>query len=180
MKLYVISLILTLLFLSGCKQEKPAIYTIQTHSQQSSKISEHPDLSWSIRTHWKEKELGQFRIGSYELLTINGDLLDLSISKFQGNVGGQLANVNRWRGQVRLEPITEVQLESELATLGHAGIHIVDLISPMPIGGSYQRILGAFTERGDYSYFFKMTGSFQSVDRYKLEFLDLIRSVEFK
>ena len=60
-----------------------------------------PGLTWTAPAHWVGKPLSAMRKGSY---TVPGDgaEADLSITAFPGAVGGELANLNRWRGQLQL------------------------------------------------------------------------------
>ena len=65
-----------------------------------------PGLTWSAPAHWKPKSGSAMRKGSYTI-TGEGGEADLAISAFPGDVGGELANLNRWRGQVQLPPVSE-------------------------------------------------------------------------
>ncbi|MBX3317155.1 MAG: hypothetical protein KF902_09875 [Phycisphaeraceae bacterium] len=49
------------------------------------------------------------RLATYEMQSPSGPI-EVAISRFPGDVGGMLANVNRWRGQVGLPPTTEAEL----------------------------------------------------------------------
>ncbi|MBX3360308.1 MAG: hypothetical protein KF912_15200 [Phycisphaeraceae bacterium] len=49
------------------------------------------------------------RLATYEMQGPSGPI-EVAISRFPGDVGGMLANVNRWRGQVGLPPTTESEL----------------------------------------------------------------------
>lgn len=48
------------------------------------------------------------RLATYEMQGPSGPI-EVAISRFPGDVGGMLANVNRWRGQVGLPPTTEAE-----------------------------------------------------------------------
>ncbi|MFG0307245.1 MAG: hypothetical protein ACF8Q5_13630 [Phycisphaerales bacterium JB040] len=53
-----------------------------------------------------------------------GGAVEVALSRFGGRVGGELANINRWRGQMGLEPVGEGELESVIeryATPGFEG-----------------------------------------------------------
>ena len=52
------------------------------------------------------------RIGNYAVTNEAGQSLDFSITSFPGQVGGILANVNRWLGQVGIEQTDEEVLSS--------------------------------------------------------------------
>ena len=54
------------------------------------------------------------RLASYEVKDGNGSKLDFSVTSFPGDVGGTLANVNRWLGQIGIDPVKEEGLENIL------------------------------------------------------------------
>ena len=52
------------------------------------------------------------RLASYEVADKNGSRLDFSVTSFPGDVGGLLANVNRWLGQIGMEEVKENEIEN--------------------------------------------------------------------
>src|SRR3954468_24443237 len=62
-------------------------------------------LVWTAPAHWTVKPATAMRKGSYAIKGDGGEA-DLSITAFPGETGGLLANLNRWRGQVSLPPLT--------------------------------------------------------------------------
>ena len=55
------------------------------------------------------------RVGNYSVSNKAGEALDFSITSFPGEVGGILANVNRWLGQVGMSPTDEQGLSQYLS-----------------------------------------------------------------
>lgn len=53
------------------------------------------------------------RLATYEAPSESGPI-EVAITRFPGNVGGELANINRWRGQMGLAAIDESELESAI------------------------------------------------------------------
>jgi len=70
--------------------------------------------TWEAPAHWEQKPTTQMRIGNYSVSNDNGENLDFSITSFPGEVGGILANVNRWLGQVGMEPTDQNGLSKYL------------------------------------------------------------------
>src|SRR5882724_4414392 len=62
-------------------------------------------LAWTAPANWTVKPASAMRKGSYRVPGPDGTDADLSITAFPGDVGGRLANVNRWRGQLELPPL---------------------------------------------------------------------------
>ena len=91
------------------------------------------------------------------------------------NSGGKLANVNRWRDQIKLKPIDAEQLKKDAKEdkVGALAATYVKLV------GADNSILGFMVERGNQVWFFKMTGPKELVEKQEAAFVDFCRSVEF-
>jgi hypothetical protein len=127
-------------------------------------------LEWTAPAAWSAKPPSAMRKGSY---TVGGEG-DLAITAFPGDVGGDLANVNRWRGQLGLPPIAEAELPAAFTPVTANGLvmKVVDLT------GGAQRMLGAIVPQAGATWFFKLTGPEAVVAQAKpayLEFLQTIR-----
>ncbi len=98
-----------------------------------------------------------------------------------GAAQGLLANVNRWREQLKLKPVTEEELHKEVKVIQVAGESAasVDLLGPESEGPQRQRILGVVLPRGKRTWFFKMTGPAELVEKQKPAFEAFIKSVQF-
>ena len=71
--------------------------------------------TWEAPEHWERKQATQMRVGNYAVTNDAGEVLDFSITSFPGEVGGLLANVNRWLGQVGINPTDEQGLSQYLS-----------------------------------------------------------------
>ncbi len=125
------------------------------------------------------------RLGSFALRGDGGDA-DISVIAFPGEAGGQLANINRWRGQLGLDPLAEGDLAGATTALdGAGGLHftIVDLAGHTAgaesgsVGVAPTRMLGAILSFGGQTYFFKITGPDALVAREKPAFLAFLNTV---
>lgn len=117
------------------------------------------------------------RKGSYAIAGENGAEADMSITAFPNDVGGELANVNRWRGQIQLPPVAEADLPSVVVRHDHNGLKFgeVDLLGS---GENPQRILGAWAAFGGDTWFFKLMGPDAVVAREKAAFSAFIDSIK--
>lgn len=69
---------------------------------------------WRVPEGWREAdEAVPMRLVTYEA-PVSGGVAEVAVSRFPGDVGGMLANVNRWRGQVGLAPVGEGEVEGLL------------------------------------------------------------------
>lgn len=133
-------------------------------------------LEWTLPQGWTS-ELNKGGMRYATLKPSGSDKVDVSVIPLGGLAGGELANVNRWRGQIGLEPIAD----KELATLrtqlkGQAGpVTVFDLNNPgNPTGRLVVGILS--TQAGD-TWFVKMVGAHEPVAKAKPAFLKLLESL---
>jgi hypothetical protein len=92
-------------------------------------------------------------------------------------VGGPIANVNRWLGQVGLPPIEEAALPQYTSHMEANGLvfFIADTGSKEP--SNPQRILAAVVFWQGNSWFFKMTGPTELVAQERPGFLEFLHTV---
>ncbi len=62
------------------------------------------------------------RLATYQVQGPSGPV-EVAISRFPGDVGGMLANVNRWRGQVGLPPATDADLAGMIEPFENPGFN---------------------------------------------------------
>ena len=62
------------------------------------------------------------RLASYKVNDEEGNELDFSVTSFPGDVGGLLANVNRWLGQIGVQPTDEEGLKEFVRPITIDGI----------------------------------------------------------
>ena len=130
---------------------------------------------WTAPADWKSQPPGQMVLASY---TAGGDAAGkatVSISAFPGDVGGLLANVNRWRRQVGLGEIAEADLEKTVSAMETAGgnARLVDL------SGANTRVVGAIVPHAGQTWFYKMTGSEKIVGQQKEAFIQFVQTVKY-
>ncbi|MEJ0090142.1 MAG: hypothetical protein WDM80_10405 [Limisphaerales bacterium] len=106
----------------------------------------------------------------------NGKSADISVIPMGGLAGGNLANVNRWRGQVGLAPVDEEAVQKMIEKVVIAG-QDADLFDIAGTGSD--RIIASVLHREDTAWFFKMTGNAELVEKQKPAFVALLKSVQF-
>ena len=139
--------------------------------------AEGPGLTWSAPDHWTAKPASAMRKGSYAITGDAGAMADLSITAFPGDVGGDLANINRWRGQIQLPPLAAGDLAGATTHLDYNGLHLtyVDLTSASTTAP--QRVLGAIVPLGDATWFFKLSGPAPLIAREQAAFADFLKTI---
>ncbi len=138
------------------------------------------DLVWKAPAHWKTKTGSAMRKGSYTVTAegMEGEA-DLSITAFPGDVGGDLANLNRWRGQVKLPPVSQAEFETTTQHLDRGELHMTfaELVGTGNTGKP-ERILGAMVPHAGATWFFKMQGPDALVAKEKAAFMALLDTVK--
>ena len=131
------------------------------------------DLSWTVPEGWVDLNVSN----SMRLATLapkDNKALQVKISKFPGNVGGELANVNRWRGQIGLGAIKEADLNKSLEVIDtKAGkAKLLDITN-----GGKQMLAVMLPHKGS-TYFFKLMGNADDVKKQKDAMTTFIKSIK--
>ena len=117
---------LIVLLASGCSRPTVKVYDVpkeeasaRSFAEQSSQTNVPEDrgwIRWTKPEQWTELAPTAFRKGNY---VFEDDLRKSGNYRFSfpGDVGGTLANVNRWRGQAGLSPISQGELAASLSDL---------------------------------------------------------------
>jgi hypothetical protein len=134
------------------------------------------DLLWQAPAAWSSKPAGAMRKATYSVPGGGADA-DLSITAFPGDVGGELMNVNRWRGQLGLPPLRPEELDASVNRVEANGLRftLVELASQGDPNG--KAMMGAIVPVGGSTWFFKLTGPGASVRASKPAFLAFLHTV---
>jgi hypothetical protein len=135
------------------------------------------ELTWQAPPHWATKAGSAMRKGSYSIKGDGGEA-ELAITAFPGDVGGELANVNRWRGQLQLPPITAAELPGAVSRLTVNGLAVTIVECTGGSATAPQRLLGAMVPAGGATWFFKFTGPPALIEREKPAFLAFIQTLK--
>jgi hypothetical protein len=172
---------------AGCKDTRISTYHAPKETAAAPAVAaENPGAGrahWQAPADWQEQPAGSVRQGSFLVKGPDGAEADMSVTAFPGDVGGDLANINRWRGQLQLGPVTDADLDGSLQKLAApAGeFSFVEMVSEHPIlpGGHKARMFGAIFKQPGRTWFFKMMGPDALVAGQKENFNAFLRSVEF-
>ena len=173
--------------LAGCDRNEVKVYQVPKESSApapgvpatppmaASETPTQPNLTWTLPEGWQEVPPGQMRLASFAATAPDGKKVDVSIVPLGGVAGGELGNVNRWRGQVGLAPVTEDELSKLGEKVQTAGSETV----LYDLTGGKARILVTSLRREDTSWFFKMTGEDELVGQQKQKFIAFLKSLKF-
>ncbi len=169
---------LCLLGFASCDRPEPVTYTIPKEERQvempahaepqpaeedSSQMrvlpgmaeaaAQAPDFSYTVPEAWEEFPPQSVRKANFRVSDAGGRA-EIAVTTFPGDVGGKLANINRWRGQIGLDPIDLAGMR-EVTRPFVISNHNALLVS---LQGPEQSILGGILDFHGSTWFFKMQG----------------------
>lgn len=132
-------------------------------------------LKWTLPKGWTEQMIRGMRYATLKPPATG--TLDVSVVVLPGAAGGELSNVNRWRGQIGLGPIDEAALgRARQVVKSKAGnLAVFDFTSE---GQAKSRMVTGILVAPDGStWFFKMVGDVEPVAQSKPDFTRLMESL---
>jgi hypothetical protein len=178
------------LTLCSCNNDKVQVYRIPKEdihvAMQSGTGSLVPPpttdrpVHWTKPEGWNSQPLSEMRIGSFKVDGPNAVSADVSITAFPGEAGGLGSNLNRWRDQLQLPPLSDEQFTNTVQRIEIDNVPtlLVDFQTP-DNNPKPARILGAVLQKGDRTWFVKMTGPPILLESQRQIFLDFVRSFRF-
>ena len=112
-----------------------------------------PEFTYTVPESWKEFPPQSVRKANFRVSGENGRA-EIVVTVFPGDVGGKLANINRWRGQIGLDPI-EISGMREVTRPLSISNHMAMLVI---LQGPQKSILGGILGFHGSTWFFKMQG----------------------
>ena len=142
--------------------------------------STDPRIHWVVPTGWKTLPPNTMRVGNFLVASDDGRKVEISVIPFPGPAGTELDNVNRWRRQINLSPITDAEIKSEELTIGGNAAKLYDMTgTEADPSGHKTRVLAASALVNDTSWFFKMSGDENLVAAQRAAFDQFLKSVSF-
>ncbi len=133
-----------------------------------------PGLRWTLPSGWKETPGTGMRLATWT--PPGGIKAEGTVVSLPGDSGGDLANANRWRGQIGLPPTDEAGMAAARTKLStKAGpVSVYDFTSE---GAVKTRLIAAVVRTGDTTWFFKLTGEAAAAESARAGFLTAIKSL---
>ncbi|MDB6058603.1 MAG: hypothetical protein JWO95_2447 [Verrucomicrobiales bacterium] len=149
-------------------------YTIpkERHTEASPQTESSAPVKWTAPSDWQERAPGNMVIGSLAVPGKNGKTADVSITMFGGDVGGELANLNRWRTQLGLKPVSEPGKSEGVSVGGETG-------KLYELSNNGSTISVASVPHNGSTWFFKLKGDSETVENAKPAFREFLKSVQF-
>jgi len=157
--------------LTGCGRDDIQVYRIAKDSAQ-------PAQTAALPAGWETAPSGEMRVASFKVKGAAGKMAEVSVIPLAAAPAHDLDNVNRWRGQVSMPPLTEADLAKTAQPVQVAGEtgQLYEQAGPNSGSGDQERILVAILHHDDRDWFFKISGDDEVVRSQKDAFLSYLRS----
>ncbi|MGB7769180.1 MAG: hypothetical protein WBN22_10065 [Verrucomicrobiia bacterium] len=136
--------------------------------------------AWTVPADWQEVPAAQFLLAEYSIAGADGAKAEVNVAELDGSGGGVLANVNRWRGQIGLDPVDETGLAKLTMTMDVTGGHatFVDMTGT-DANGQPTRLVAAIVPMGDQTWFYKLMGDEKNVASQKDAFMKFVQTARY-
>lgn len=187
--------------LTGCDQAQPTAYKIPKEDRSvtmpmpaaqaqpaasgtpgmevlpgmSEAANEAGTILYATPDGWTDLPASGIRKAHLSVSDENGSA-ELTITAFPGDVGGTLANINRWLGQLQQPPITEAEISSvaeQTSIFKHGALYVT-------LDGGVDSILAGILPFHGYTWFIKLQGSSSTVFANEAKFKTFLDSIEME
>ena len=131
-------------------------------------------VQWTTPADWKELPPTGIRLGNLVVPGKDGKKAEVTIMSFPGDVGGEVANVNRWRGELGLAPVKDNEVSSEDVKVGADSAKLYDFSSDQA------RTIVASLPREGSTWFFKLRGDKEVVTSAADTFREFLKTIRFE
>lgn len=176
---------LAAVLLTACSEDEVRTYRVASEESGATEAVSSTDrgtpqarsVRWHAPENWTEEPAGQFQLAAYEL----GSGLRATVSMLPGEAGGVAANVNRWRGQVGLEPIAESQISGTTVQgfQGEGDLRLYELLGTSGDSSASGILAGILRLPGE-TWFFKLSGPVALLAEKRPEFVRFLGGLETK
>ncbi len=141
---------------------------------------EKPGINLEVPEGWEKIPSDEMRVASFRIPSADGIDGDVSVIPLPGNGGSDLENVNRWRAQLRLQSL-ESSLDPNLGTKvkGESGTFLLThMVSEKSLFSENRKgaITTAILRKGDFTWFFKIAGEAEMLQRNRETFESFVRT----
>jgi len=131
-------------------------------------------LRWKLPKGWTQAGASAMRYAT--LKPPVAGKVDVSVVVLPGPAGGELANLNRWRGQIGLPAVDDAALATARRSVPSAAgpVSLFDFTSE---GQAKSRMVAGILSAGGNSWFVKMVGDAGPVGEARADFIKLLESL---
>ena len=165
--------------LAACQKDPIEIRVVPKEDAPAAELaptSRPGGVRWTAPAGWKEVAGSGMRVASFALPKTAGKV-EVTVVALPGDVGGELANVNRWRGQLALPPVAESDLAPSRVTVKTklGSVFVYDFTGT---GANRTRLVAGMIQVSGTMWFFKLMGDEAAVVAAKPAFLKLLEGLK--
>ncbi|HQU09726.1 MAG TPA: hypothetical protein PLV25_07175, partial [Opitutales bacterium] len=138
-----------------------------------------PRPQWKVPVGWLAEPLDNLRQGSWKAQGQQDTSAEITVLAFPGDVGGDLANVNRWRTQIGLTEWDETAYLAHSKKMEIDGAECTWVVLDEPNSPDQEAIAAVIMPKGPNTWFFKIKGNRAAVEAQLESFHDFVLSVNF-
>ncbi len=144
-------------------------------------ISHEGQPNWQVPAGWQEVPGGQFLVAKFNLTGDSGATAAVNVSSSPGEGGGLAGNVNRWRGQLGLEKLSDADVTAQVTALDVQGgkASLVDMSGTDARSGQPVRLIGVIVPQSSQTWFYKLMGNAKVVESRKDAFTQFVQGVKY-
>lgn len=155
----------------------PDVSGMSTSSTAEEMSSQPNQPDWRVPSDWQSIPAGQFLVAKFKIGGSNGAAAEVNISTCAGDGGGLAANVNRWRGQLGLPPVSEFLTTTFEIPNGQA--QLVDLNGKDTERGKSAEIVAIVVMLPGQTWFYKLMGDTSVVAAQRVAFIQFVKSARY-
>ena len=147
------------------------------NTSMQAEVASFAEPKWgTIPKTWITSPPNPMRKGSWSITQADGSKAEIAVTVFPGDVGGDTANVNRWRGQLGLEKISDDKIKSDQGSLsvGNLAGRVYNLIST----DGKKSTTAVILPKNNATWFFKLTGDTAIVNAENDSFLKMVTQTQ--
>jgi hypothetical protein len=144
---------------------------------QPTEAASHSGWTATAPADWQQQSPAPMQAAKFTVAAPSGGQAEITVVMLPGDAGGTLANVNRWRQQIGLGPVSEgelTQLVSPLEVAGAKGLQV-----DMTADKTKRRMVAAVVSRGAETWFYKLVGDEAVVGKQKAPFLQFVQGAKY-
>lgn len=136
---------------------------------------------WQVPPNWKEIDGGGFLVAKFIVSGSDNSQATVNVSSSAGDGGGVSANVNRWRGQLGLNPLSQSDVDKQVTSVDIDGgkAMLVDMTGTDARSGAKARVIAAIVPSTQQTWFYKLMGPVQLVEQHKDAFTKFVQGVKY-
>ena len=143
-------------------------------------VSSEGKPNWQVPAGWQEVSAGQFLVAKFTITGDSGAAAAVNVSSSSGEGGGLAGNVNRWRGQLGLAPLSEAEMNKSVTAIDVQGgkASLIEMSGTDTRTGQPTRLVGVMVPQSGQTWFYKLMGDAKVVESQKDAFTKFVQGVK--